>query len=306
MAPPTAPWSSSCGGRAHVTADGSTIRVECDRAAFVTPSANIACVLTRSCNLPDLRQDLHPRPGGDVRHGGRARRRGQRDADDRRVRGLDLRPGGTLQRTPASAPAAGGDPRWTATPWRSTVPGWRFAYGERLAGRARRCESSDAGVTFGNPELDGRRFVLSRGDLQLRPRPDQTSSRRRPAPAAAAPAPAHTRDGSLQVSTAARDQRRAVSSPSQPPTSPAPRCPADDRRRPPPCAAGSPVVSTAPGRRPLLFTSSATTQCVRGGRRRRCSASRSGPHPPQTAAPSRGDRGPHVPVAHGSRSAAGR
>ncbi len=169
VAPPTEPMELElAAGERSATADGSTIRVEGDRAAFVLPTGNIACVLTEqsaTCQIaeksytvseaemvPDLVGPCSP-------------------ADANAMRTIEESGAWTCVSEDLVSDAgltAGG--WWEPEVDRDTleVDGVRVAvlpYGQRIEVGPVWCESSEAGVTCANPELNGRRFVLSRGSF---------------------------------------------------------------------------------------------------------------------------------------------
>lgn len=167
VAPPTEPMELELvPGERSVTVDGSTIRVEGDRAAFVTPSGNMACVLTSvaaTCQIDDKTYT----PGAGEMVPGTVGACGPAEANAMV----------TVAESAAwtcVSEALSSDARLTAGGWwepqvdRDTleVDGARVAvlpYGERLQVGPVWCESTENGVVCANPELDGRRFVLSRG-----------------------------------------------------------------------------------------------------------------------------------------------
>lgn len=167
VAAPTEPMELELvAGERSVTEDGSTIRIEGDRAAFLSPSGNIACVLTTesvTCQIFD--KTFTPGAGEIVPDAvgscGPAEANAMRTVAESAAWTCvseDLTSDATL--------TAGG--WWEPEVDRDTleVDGERVAvlpYGQRLQVGSVYCDSSDSGVTCANPELDGRRFQLSRG-----------------------------------------------------------------------------------------------------------------------------------------------
>lgn len=153
-------------GDRSVSEDGSTITVEGDRAAFVTPSANIACVLTTETATCQIFDKTYTPGAGEI-------------VPD--VLGSCGPSEVNAMRTVTESAAwtcvsedLTSDAQLTAGGWwepevdRDTleVEGYQVAvlpYGERLQVGPVYCISSDDGVSCANPELDGRRFELSRG-----------------------------------------------------------------------------------------------------------------------------------------------
>ena len=164
--PPTEPMELElAAGERSVTADGSTIRVEGDRAAFVLPTGNIACVLTSesaTCQIDEKsysvsQDEMVPDLVGPCDPAEADAMRTIAESGAWTCVAEDL--------IGAASLTAGG--WWEPEVDRDTleVDGIRVAvlpYGERIQVGPVWCESSEAGVTCANPELNGRRFQLSR------------------------------------------------------------------------------------------------------------------------------------------------
>ena len=169
VAPPTEPMELElAAGERSATADGSTIVVEGDRAAFVLPTGNIACVLTAESATCQIEEKSYSVSEGEmvpdvVGPCGPAEANAMRTIEESGAWTCvaeDLASDALL--------TAGG--WWEPQVDRDTleVDGMRVAvlpYGQRIQVGPVWCESSEAGVTCANPELNGRRFVLSRSSF---------------------------------------------------------------------------------------------------------------------------------------------
>lgn len=166
VGPPTTPMKLKLAHGTRTATEGSgTITVEGDRAAFVLPSGNIACVMTdrtATCQVEDKSYTpAAPEMIADALAGctvetANAMRLVQESA------------AWTCVSEPLSS-----DARLTAGGWWEPeidgdtlkIDGARVAvlrYGDTLQVGPVSCTASENGVTCANPELDGRRFTLSR------------------------------------------------------------------------------------------------------------------------------------------------
>lgn len=166
VAAPTAPMDLELTpGKRSATEDAGTITVKGDRAAFVLPSGNIACVLnesTATCQVDD--KSYTPGAGeliGDALAGCTVDKANA-------MRLVEESAAWTCVSEPLSS-----DARLTAGGWWEPeidgdtleIHGQRVGvlrYGDTLRVGPVSCTSSEDGVTCANPELNGRRFTLSR------------------------------------------------------------------------------------------------------------------------------------------------
>lgn len=164
--PPTEPAAiTAAPGERSATQDGGTITVEGDRAAFVLPSGNIACVLTdqtATCQIfdkgytPDAAYLVTDLVGPCAIEDANAMRLVEESAAWTCV---------TEDLTSDARVEQGG---W----WEREIDGDTLEvdgarvgvlpYGETLRVGPVSCTSSEGGVECRNPELNGRRFVLSK------------------------------------------------------------------------------------------------------------------------------------------------
>lgn len=167
VAPPTEPMELELEpGERSASQDGGTITVEGERVAFVLPTGNIACVLTTGSATCQIEEKDYTPPA------------------DQLVPDLvgpcaaeDVNAMRTIRESGAWTCVAEdlvGDASLSAGGWWGSevdgetmdVDGETVAvlpYGQRLQLGPVWCQSSEAGVTCANPELDGRRIELSRG-----------------------------------------------------------------------------------------------------------------------------------------------
>lgn len=155
-------------GDRSASSDGGTVTVDGDRVAFVLPTGNISCVMTTesaTCQIDDKTytpsaDQLVPDLVGPCNVAEVNAMRTVAESAAWTCVSEDL--------TTDARPSASG---W----WVHEVDGETaevddeevavLPYGQRIQLGPVWCESSESGVTCANPELDGRRFELSRGSF---------------------------------------------------------------------------------------------------------------------------------------------
>lgn len=165
VAPPTEPMQVELApGERSASQDGDTITVEGDRAAFVLPSGNIACVLTdetATCQAFDKTYT----PGTEELASDVLGECSAETADAMRL--VDESAPWTCVAEDLISDAAVEAGGW----WTPEVEGETLdvddlvvgvlPYGQTLSVGPVSCASAEDGVTCANPDLNGRRFVLS-------------------------------------------------------------------------------------------------------------------------------------------------